>query len=430
MAGIRNLDFIRSLPPGVTLQELGTRLYEALSDVDAQQKTIAQQTNANPTGQPLPPPAIDGLTVTGQNGSFHVQIQHGGEFYRGVQYHVEHADNPSFQKPHTIDLGSSREHTVFLGNGTHYWRAFAAYGSSPAGPPAYHGGPHSPQPVSGGGIVGPPAFLDPQGSGTGAPGEGLSGPGPIPFRTSTGRPPIRGESIASGGSSGGSLDPGPQTGLPAGMGFLVGGGGGAITGFRFVSVAQSGMAALAATLGISDASQVLAYVNDFDHFLLWTGSAWTMIGDRSGYIAEFDTDPNPTTGWQLLDGTQVTFLKPDGTLGTTGAGGVPALPDLVSAPGNAAYVKLGTPVSGPNAAVEPTFTPGAIAAAATGVTATTGGASSSQNITQTGIGSAPQTAHTHAVSISDPTHTHTIGAGTIGTDGEPRNMVLRPWFRR
>ncbi len=223
---IRNLDFLRSLPLGVSIQHLGARLYEALSDVDAQHQTVAQQTNSNPTGHPFPPPAIDGLTVTGQNGQFHLQIQHGAEFYRGVSYHAEYADNPAFQNPRSIDLGASREHTVFLGNGTHYWRAFAAYGSSPAGPPAYHGGARSPQPVSGGGSIGGPAFLSPQGSGTGAPGEGISGPGPVAFRTSTGRPPIRGDSTVSGGSSGGSLAHGPSVGLPVGIGAIFGSGGG------------------------------------------------------------------------------------------------------------------------------------------------------------------------------------------------------------
>ncbi len=196
---IRNLDFIRSLPPGITMQELGARLYEALSDVDAQHQTVAQQVNANPTGHPLPPPAIDSLSVTGQNGHFHLQIQHGAEFYRGVTYHAEYADNPAFQSPRSIDLGASREHTTFLGNGTYYWRAFAAYPASKGGPPAYHGGAHSPQPVNGGGAIGGPAFLPPQGSGTGAPGEGLSGPGPIAFRTATGAPPIRGKAATKDG---------------------------------------------------------------------------------------------------------------------------------------------------------------------------------------------------------------------------------------
>ena len=221
-----NLNFFRSLPEGITLQSLGARLYETFSSVDQQQDTVAQQTNANRTGQPLPPPAIDGLTVTGQNGHFHLQIQHNADFYRDIKYHAEFADNSSFQNPRAIDMGSSREHSMFLGNGTYYWRAFAAYASSAAGPPAYHGGAHSPQPVSGGGSIGGPAFLPPQGSGTGVPGEGLSGPGPVPFRSSTGAPPIRGLSTASGGSSGGSLSPSPATGLPAGIASLGGSSGG------------------------------------------------------------------------------------------------------------------------------------------------------------------------------------------------------------
>ncbi len=207
---IRNLNYIRSLPV------FGDRLYEAISDLDHQHQTVAQQTNSNPTGQPLPPPAIDSLTVTGQNGHFHAQIHHSADFYRGVEYHIEYADNQAFQNPRPVALGPSREWHDFLGNGTYFFRAFAAYPSSPAGPAAYHGGATRPQPVSGGGLIGGPAFLAPQGSGTGAPGEGLSGPGPIPFRSSTGAYPIRGELSMSGGSSGGSLLPSPSTGLPEG----------------------------------------------------------------------------------------------------------------------------------------------------------------------------------------------------------------------
>lgn len=189
---IRNLDWMRALPEGATIQELGSRLYEALSDVQTQQNNIAQQTNSNITGPPAPPPAIDGVTVTGQNGFFHIQIQHYSNFFRGIQYHVEYADNPAFRNPYPLALGPSRSHTQFLGNGSYYFRAFAAYGSSPAGPAAYHGGVHGPQPVSGGGSVGKPALLPSQGSGTDQPGQGLAGPGSIPFRTNTGAPPVRG----------------------------------------------------------------------------------------------------------------------------------------------------------------------------------------------------------------------------------------------
>jgi hypothetical protein len=187
---IRNINFFRQLPEGISMQEFGTRLYEALSDVQQHQNNIAGQTNSNITGPPAPPPQIDKLQVTGQNGIFHLQIHHAENFYRGVNYHVEYADNPQFQNPRSIDLGASREETRFLGNGSYYWRAAAAYSSSPANNWVYHGGT-VPQPVDGGGGIGGPAYLPPQGSGTGSPGEGLSGPGPVAFRSPNGVPPKR-----------------------------------------------------------------------------------------------------------------------------------------------------------------------------------------------------------------------------------------------
>jgi hypothetical protein len=180
---IRNLDFIRAENP---------RLYEALSDILQQHQNLAQQVNGNSTGQPMPPPGIDKVTVTGQNGQFHIQIHHQAPIYRGIQYYAEFSENAAFTQPHIIHMGDSREYTQFLGNRTYFWRAYAAYSSSPPSAPAYHGGAQ-PKPVSGGGDIGGPMLLAPQGSGTGAPGEGLSGPGPIPFRSSTGQPPKRGQ---------------------------------------------------------------------------------------------------------------------------------------------------------------------------------------------------------------------------------------------
>ena len=188
---IRNLDWMR----GVRVEgvpDFGAKLFEALSDIAQQHQTLAQQVNGNPTGGPLPPPAIDGLKVKAQNGHFQISIAHGGEFYRDVHYYVEHADNPQFTDAHTIHLGHSRNHNIFLGNVTRYWRAFAAYPTSAAGSPVYHGGPVAPLAVSGGGAAGGPAFLASQGSGTGNPTDALSGPGPVAFRSITGAPPIRG----------------------------------------------------------------------------------------------------------------------------------------------------------------------------------------------------------------------------------------------
>lgn len=179
---VRNLDYIRSKDP---------KLYEALADIISAHSNTAQQGNFNSTGQPAAPPSISNLTVSANDGHFSIAIHDPNPIYRGVNYFVEHADNPHFTNPHVIDIGASRNHTVFLGNVTRYWRAYSAYQASPPSAPAYHGGGATPLPVTGGGTVGGPSFLSSQGSGTGAPGQGLSGPGVIPFRSATGAPPIR-----------------------------------------------------------------------------------------------------------------------------------------------------------------------------------------------------------------------------------------------
>ena len=190
---VRNLNYIRALSskefPG-----LGAKLYEALQDIIQQHTNLTQQVNGNGIGEPPPPPNIDSVAVTGQNGHFHISIQHTANFYRGVRYYAEYADNPHFTNPQIVPMGDSRNHTLFLGNGTYYWRAYAAYMSSAPGTPAYHGGTAQPQPVSGGGSIGGPALLSPQGSGTGQPGQGLQGPGTVPFRSSTGAAPTRSQS--------------------------------------------------------------------------------------------------------------------------------------------------------------------------------------------------------------------------------------------
>ena len=179
---IRNLDYIRAQDP---------RLYEALSDIIRQQSTVTQQTNASPTAPPAAPPSINGLQVSASNGHFQVAITDTANIYRGVQYFVEHADNPQFTDPHIVSLGASRNANIFLGNVTRYWRAYSSYAASGPGSPAYHGSASQPLAVVGGGSIPGPSFLPSQGSGTGSAGVGLSGPGPIPFRSANGAPPVR-----------------------------------------------------------------------------------------------------------------------------------------------------------------------------------------------------------------------------------------------
>lgn len=182
---VRNLDFIRNIPV------FGTRLYEALRDLDNQHQALASQTNGNSTGQPLAPPAINSLKVVANAGHFNVAITDQSPIYRGISYFIEHADNPAFTNPQVEHIGASRNATFFFGNVTRYWRAYSAYGSSPASAPAYHGSAAVPLAVTGGGDNSGPTFQASQSSGTGAQGQGLQGPGTIPFRSSTGAPPIR-----------------------------------------------------------------------------------------------------------------------------------------------------------------------------------------------------------------------------------------------
>lgn len=187
---IKNIDYIRSLASD-QFPDLGPKLAEALQSIAAAHNTVEQQVNANSSGQPQAPPTINSLSVTGKNGHFNVAITDTNPIYRDVHYWAEHADNPNFVNPIVIHMGMSRNHNEFLGNVTRYWRAYSSYGASPPSAPVYHGSAAQPRAVNGGGTVGGPAFQASQGSGTGTPGQGVSGPGPIPFRSATGAPPIR-----------------------------------------------------------------------------------------------------------------------------------------------------------------------------------------------------------------------------------------------
>ena len=190
MINVRNLPYLRSLS-SKDFPDLGSKLFEALSDLQNGTTSVEQQTNANGSGSPAPPPAISNLDVKGQNGHFNIAITDNNPIFRGIRYWVEHADNPHFTGAHVIDMGGSRNHNVFLGNVTRYWRAYSSYDSSAPSAPVYHGSGSTPRPVLGGGAIGGPAFTTPQSSGTGMPGQALQGPGGVPFRSVNGAPPVR-----------------------------------------------------------------------------------------------------------------------------------------------------------------------------------------------------------------------------------------------
>jgi hypothetical protein len=180
MAGFQvpNLAYLRNIPV------IGGRLYEALHGAQKAINTMAIQGNLNPDGQVDPPPAIDGVTATAANGVLHVSIQHtAADVRRDVVYHVEHADNPNFINPQIRHLGDTRSWSEFIGDQSRYVRAYASYGASAAGLVLVHGGAATPQPVSGGGSIGPSPYLPSQGRSTGAPGQGGADSSPVPVRS-------------------------------------------------------------------------------------------------------------------------------------------------------------------------------------------------------------------------------------------------------
>lgn len=192
MAGeIRNLEFIRNLTsaenPG-----WGARMFEALQDVQQNQNNIAQQVNGNPAGNPNPPAAINSLSVKAADGIFDAKIVDTSDTSRGVNYFLEHSPSPNFSSPHMIHLGTSRNWRGALGNQTLHFRAYSSYATSGASAHVYHGSPTAPTPVTGGGAAGP-APQSSSGGGTASTNgtQGGHGFGPVPFRSSTGKPPVR-----------------------------------------------------------------------------------------------------------------------------------------------------------------------------------------------------------------------------------------------
>lgn len=185
-ANLRNLDWLRSVKVE-GYPDFGARLFEALNDTRGHLNTLEDQTNSNLNGIPAAPPNIQAVTVTPTAVGHHVTINHGADFYRGLSYHVESADNPHFTNPFPEYSGPAREINLATGSQNRYFRAFASYQNSGNTPIVYHGG-QTPQPVKGGTVfAGAPQQS--QGSGTGLPGEGHSGFGTVPFRGS--KPPVR-----------------------------------------------------------------------------------------------------------------------------------------------------------------------------------------------------------------------------------------------
>jgi hypothetical protein len=181
---VRNINEIRKWSiPGVP--DMGARLAETLRDMVRDTRVLAQQTNSNLEGNPSAPANLQGMNVVPHENGFDVAIHHDADIYRGIQYHVDYADNPAFQGARTWPMGETRNSIIPLGNRKLFFRAWAKYPNSDATPPVMHGGrvPVSVQ----GGTASP--LLPTQGFGTSLSNQ-QSHQQPA-WRSSNGAPPVK-----------------------------------------------------------------------------------------------------------------------------------------------------------------------------------------------------------------------------------------------
>lgn len=154
------------------------------------------------------------------------------------------------------------------------------------------------------------------------------------------------------------------------------------------------------------------YVTDYDHFLKWSGAAFGWDdGEQGSGMGPVYWEVDPTgVGWHLYNGATVSYLNADGTTSSV------ALPDLVTAPGQAAYLKAGGTPSGPNAAV---------AAVITGNTADAGAGSITGTISTPTLTMA---SYTPAGTVSAPAFTGGSNNTSLVSGGTPAGTVSAPTF--
>lgn len=201
----------------------------------------------------------------------------------------------------------------------------------------------------------------------------------------------------------------------------------------------------------------LFYATDYHHLYRYTGAAWEYApgDDGSGDVRMYTQAPNSpgVSAWQLCDGSTVGRSNPDGTATLV------TLPDLTTAPAQAAFSKLGSPYTGVpvagsggvvsgdtgagtahdhgvgtlDAAAEDAHTHTGTTDPSWGSTVVLPGPNNASPVGHdhtftTGAGSS----HDHALSgdtATEAAHTHPVGTLAVAA-GEPRNLVLLPYFRR
>jgi hypothetical protein len=179
-----SIDLSQWLPAVRQIPQYGQKLFEAFQALIDQ--TNQAHANAGVSASTLaPPPRLDDFQVTKDtNGFVYFGIKHNAPIQKGIQYFVEHADNPAFTGAHLhVETTSRNPPPLFIGNSTRYFRAYAMYQGSNVPSPIMNFGGETPTAVTGGGTA-PAAFQQSFGAGT-APTDGSKpgqGFGPVLYR--------------------------------------------------------------------------------------------------------------------------------------------------------------------------------------------------------------------------------------------------------
>lgn len=193
-------------------------------------------------------------------------------------------------------------------------------------------------------------------------------------------------------------------------------------------ILQAARADVAINLVAADVG-TLYFVTDFNHFVRWSGTAWTFMDGGNRFFADHETAPG--VGWGLCDGSTYNVLTVGATLTTSSF----VTPNLSGSP---AYKKSGAAYAGITAASGSTGTGTSgnqsadhthTFSATTGLT-NPGSLATDDNLDASTAGRSPQ--HDHAVSGTTGTqsasHTHSVPALAVGTVDMARLTVL-PYFR-
>ena len=169
---------------------------------------------------------------------------------------------------------------------------------------------------------------------------------------------------------------------------------------------QSQLAALASSLTAKQKGQ-LVEVTDYAHLLEWSGTAFIWApGDAESDWFVFTGGSTRGTGWHACDGSTVSYLKPDGTLGSR------VLPNTA---GSAAYAKAASAYSAAiTSAAVPTISAPTISTPSITVNNATLGTT---GFTAGGVPAVTQTSHNHSATSSTPTAT--VPVATLTGDPIP-----------